>query len=134
MIAGRVVVANLWIGTSATWREESPDTVVVGSQEPVTNTLQPLHSGFRVKGNAPGNARGRPRRLRCKAELLTSVGSVDLKLGAVRLSYGKCHREYTAGGAARWHRAGKPARRLRKSSGLYGPGKAESFGKGEKVG
>ncbi len=39
-------------------REESPDTVVVGSQEPVTN-----------KGNAPGNARGRPRRLRCEAEL-----------------------------------------------------------------
>jgi len=53
----------------AAWREESPDTVVVGSQEPVTNTLQPLHGGFRVKGDAPGNARGRPRRFRACLEL-----------------------------------------------------------------
>jgi len=50
-------------GLEQSGREESPDTVVVGSQEPVTNTLRPLHGGFRVKGNAPGNARGRPRRL-----------------------------------------------------------------------
>ena len=54
-------------GSEQSEREESPDTVVVGSQEPVTN-----------KGNAPGNARGRPRRLCCKVELRASAGGVEL--------------------------------------------------------
>ena len=65
-------------GPEQSGREESPDTVVVGSQEPVTNISQPFYCGFGVKGNAPGNARGRPRRLRCKVELLTLVSGVEL--------------------------------------------------------
>jgi hypothetical protein len=59
-----------WLGhRKMAGREESPDTVVVGSQEPVTKW-----------GNAPGNARG--------AVVQTSVCATV---------HGKCHREYTAG-------------------------------------
>jgi len=65
-------------------REESPDTVL----------------SHQEMGNAPGNARGAP----WVAQASACVG---------RSAYGKCHREYTAGDAARWHRAGKPAWRLR---------------------
>jgi hypothetical protein len=41
---------------------------------------------LRVKGNAPGNPRGRPRRLRCKVELLASacgVGFNPMRCGSV---------------------------------------------------
>jgi hypothetical protein len=54
-------------GSAQSEREESPDTVVVGSQEPVTKW-----------GNAPGNARGRPRRLCRKAELHAGQCGVEL--------------------------------------------------------
>ena len=75
-------------GSEQSGREESPDTVVVGSQEPVTkypsaalrrlqgNPSSPFR-GLGVKGNAPGNARGRPRRLRSKAELHASACCVE---------------------------------------------------------
>jgi hypothetical protein len=39
-------------------REESPDTVVVGSQEPVTKDASRADGVRPAKGNAPGNARG----------------------------------------------------------------------------
>ena len=73
-------------GSEQSGREESPDTVVVGSREPVTKCLKAPVLGnphlprgrFGVKGNAPGNARGRPRRLRCEAKLLASAGGVEL--------------------------------------------------------
>jgi hypothetical protein len=73
-------------GLEQSGREESPDTVVVGSQEPVTKpwafglgqTLSCLTVAWGQEGNAPGNARGRPRRLRRKVELHASACSVEL--------------------------------------------------------
>ena len=65
-------------GPEQSGREESPDTVVVGSQEPVTKIPHLPYGRFGIKGNAPGNARGRPRRLCRKAELHASAGGVEL--------------------------------------------------------
>jgi hypothetical protein len=84
-------------------REESPDSI----------TLQIcLRQILRVKGNAPGNARGLRRTFR--------EGETR------RRGHGKCHREYTAGAKRTLRQArGKPRARLVWSS---------AFGKGEKVG
>ena len=46
-IRGKILVP------SKSGREESPDTVVVGSQEPVTKTPQPLHGGLGVAPRCP---------------------------------------------------------------------------------
>jgi hypothetical protein len=119
-------------GLEQSRREESPDTVVVGSEEPVTNTLQPLNRGFRVKGNAPGNARGRPRRLRRRAEFPASGGGVELssaRCGSVTESATEnIPPAEQHGGIAQGN-----LRDVFEKAGLRS-GQAESFGKGEKVG
>jgi len=74
------------------------------------NTPRP--SGLGVEGNAPGNARGRGRQ-------------AGLKPGGY-MRHGKCHREYTAGGA---QHGGIAQENLRDVFELLA-----SFGKGEKVG
>jgi hypothetical protein len=48
----------------------------LGAKAPETKVFGKKRLG--LQGNAPGNARGRPRRLRRKVELLASVGSVEL--------------------------------------------------------
>ena len=109
-------------GPEQSGREESPDTVVVGSQEPVTN-----------KGNAPGNARGRPRRLRCKAELHASaygVGFNPMRCGSVTESATEnIPPAEQHGGIAQGN-----LRDVFEKSRAYRPGNAGSLGKGEKVG
>jgi hypothetical protein len=108
-------------GLEQSGREESPDTVVVGSQEPVTKS-----------GNAPGNARGRPRRLRCRAEFPASAGGVELssaRCGSVTESATEnIPPAEQHGGIAQGN-----LRDVFEKAGLRS-GQAESFGKGEKVG
>src|SRR5712692_9539594 len=75
------------------------------------NTPRP--SGLGVKGNAPGNVRG-------------AVWVAQASACAVRSVHGKCHREYTAGGAQHGGIAQENLRDVFES--------LASFGKGEKVG
>jgi hypothetical protein len=62
-------------------REESPDTVVVGSRELVTK-----------KGDAPDNVR-EPATQALRKQSFALRRWRWVKPGAVRLRYGKCHRE-----------------------------------------
>jgi len=85
------------------------------------------------KGNAPGNARGRPRRLRCKAELHASacgVGFNPMRCGSVTESATEnIPPAEQHGGIAQGN-----LRDVFEKSRAYRPGKAGSLGKGEKVG
>jgi hypothetical protein len=70
------------LAAQAAGREESPDTTlrmdagVSAALQEQRATLRPASAGFRVKGDAPGNARG-----------------VVARCATV---HGKCHRENTA--------------------------------------
>ena len=77
-------------------------------------------------GNAPGNARGLATQVLPKGRVTCFGVWHRVQPGAVRLSYGKCHREQTAGGA---QHGGIAQGNLRDVFEMHA-----SFGKGEKVG
>src|SRR5216683_1263525 len=97
-----------WLGhRKMAGREESPDTVL-------RHALHFVRSGTLDRATRLVTPGGLPRRVCRKAELHASACGVPTKLGCGAAELRKVpQRIDRRRSAARWHRAGKPVRRLR---------------------